>query len=109
MPSMNDWNEFGTYLEFLIGVRRKTIPEQVLIQVYKSDNKDDPVQYEPVWDIPWNLYSALSTFFSHPCHIHNEKWKLETIEKVLHFLHTEIESEEKRQGIDTGGHKNHER
>ena len=95
MPSMDDWSELGTYLEFLVTVKQPHGNERFLIEVRNEQDSDTP-KYDIVWDVPYDLFKCLSDFMNHKLVTMNPILKDKTIQKMIDVVASALSKEEKR-------------
>ena len=58
MPSMDNWDDLGYYIKYLVDTKSPGIKQRIILEIFKDDNVDHS-EYSIVWDIPLELHESL--------------------------------------------------
>ena len=95
MPSMDDWDDLGVYLKFLVTTKHIGSRQRIIIEVFK-DEQVEHCEYNIVWDVPSDLYETTTRLLTDKLLSIQPDRRYKVIHDIKQKMESLLEKENKR-------------
>jgi len=95
MPSMDNWDDLGYYLKYLVDTKSPGKKQRIILEIFKDEHVDHS-EYNIIWDVPTDLYETTTRLLTNKLLAIQPERRYKVIHDIKLKMESLLERENKR-------------